>query len=125
MSEHEESFVPLQEHDRVARGSIVKIAILSVVIMAASLVAAWELLETGRRRDLAEHQPTRPAPTTIGTVEQTLVLEGRRGTKLRAEQRASLDRWGWVDRDAGVARIPIDRAMDLVAADAGAWETAR
>jgi len=33
---------------------------------------------------------------------------------LRDAQRRELAGWGWVDRDAGIARIPIDRAMDLV-----------
>lgn len=42
------------------------------------------------------------------------------GIALREEKRRSLDQYGWVDRDAGIARIPIERAMDLVAADGGA-----
>jgi hypothetical protein len=33
---------------------------------------------------------------------------------LRDAQRRELAGWGWGDRDAGIARIPIDRAMDLV-----------
>lgn len=33
----------------------------------------------------------------------------------RAEQDARLDRYTWVDRRAGLARIPIERAMALVA----------
>ena len=35
--------------------------------------------------------------------------------RLRARENALLDGYGWVDRGAGVARIPIDRAMDLLA----------
>ena len=34
---------------------------------------------------------------------------------LRASEDAALHGYGWVDRRAGVARIPIERAMDLVA----------
>jgi|SRR5688500_3526743 len=33
---------------------------------------------------------------------------------LRAKQRAVLDGYGWVDKDAGVARIPIEDAMRMV-----------
>jgi hypothetical protein len=33
---------------------------------------------------------------------------------LRRDEQAALGRYGWVDRRAGVARIPIDRAMDLL-----------
>jgi hypothetical protein len=34
---------------------------------------------------------------------------------LRASEDAALRGYGWLDREAGVARIPIERAMDLVA----------
>ncbi len=34
---------------------------------------------------------------------------------LRAQEDAILGTYGWVDRNAGVVRIPIDRAIDLVA----------
>lgn len=32
----------------------------------------------------------------------------------RAEQETELNSYGWIDRKAGVVRIPIDRAMELV-----------
>lgn len=35
-----------------------------------------------------------------------------RETRLRED--AALNQYGWVDREQGVVRIPIDRAMDLV-----------
>ncbi len=35
--------------------------------------------------------------------------------RLRAHEDAVLKSYGWSDRDAGVVRIPIDRAMDLLA----------
>lgn len=34
---------------------------------------------------------------------------------LRAEESERLERYAWVDRRKGVVRIPIDRAMDLIA----------
>jgi hypothetical protein len=36
--------------------------------------------------------------------------------KMRTDERVSLSTYGWVDRKGGVARIPIERAMDLLAA---------
>ena len=36
--------------------------------------------------------------------------------RLKAQQRAQLTGYGWVDGDRGLARIPIERAMDLIAA---------
>lgn len=35
--------------------------------------------------------------------------------QMRAEEDAQLHNYGWVDRQAGIATIPIDRAMDLLA----------
>ena len=37
------------------------------------------------------------------------------GQRLRAEEDATLTTYGWVDRKAGVARIPIDRAIEILA----------
>lgn len=35
---------------------------------------------------------------------------------LRGQQIQKLNSYGWIDRSTGIARIPIDRAMDLVVA---------
>lgn len=37
-----------------------------------------------------------------------------------AAVRAHLDTYDWVDRDAGIVRIPINRAIDVLATDASA-----
>ncbi len=34
--------------------------------------------------------------------------------KLRAEEEEILTTYGWVDKDRGIARVPIDRAMELL-----------
>ena len=34
--------------------------------------------------------------------------------QLRRRERELLDSYGWVDRDAGIVRIPIERAIDIV-----------
>jgi hypothetical protein len=36
-------------------------------------------------------------------------------TSLLAEQRAKINRYGWLDRENGVVAIPIDRAIELTA----------
>lgn len=35
--------------------------------------------------------------------------------RLREDEREVIDGYGWVDRGAGIVRIPVDRAIDLVA----------
>jgi len=45
---------------------------------------------------------------------------------LRAEEKAILEEYGWVDRGAGVVRVPIERAMELLVerqSDVGAETT--
>jgi hypothetical protein len=34
---------------------------------------------------------------------------------MRAAEDAALDSYGWVDKDAGIVRIPVDRAMEILA----------
>jgi len=41
----------------------------------------------------------------------------------RAAEKARLEGWGWVDQGAGIAHIPVDRAIDLYAAQAAAAPT--
>lgn len=43
----------------------------------------------------------------------------------RAQQRQRLDRYAWVDRGAGIAQIPIERAMTLLVAEHAAPATPR
>lgn len=37
--------------------------------------------------------------------------------KLQSQQLATLESYGWVDRDKGLVRIPVSRAMDLMVKD--------
>lgn len=43
---------------------------------------------------------------------------------VRAQQLELLNSYGWVDREKGLVRIPIDRAMELVVADPNAGAAA-
>ncbi len=104
-----------QSPDHVDRRTTMAVTIASILITGVALVVAWGLLEAWGHKPRVAPPPM--SPRTIGTLEQTLVLHTKRGLVLRAEQEASLHRWEWADRDAGVARIPIEEAMDLLAAE--------
>jgi hypothetical protein len=45
--------------------------------------------------------------------------------RLRAEQQEQMNSYGWVDEKAGVVRVPIDRAMDLVVEESAGRESGR
>lgn len=76
-------------------------------------VAAWLLLLSalGPRAHLP--QPER-APAAIQAVRQTLITVELPGQRLFQQQREALDRFGWVDREAGVVQIPVDEAARLL-----------
>lgn len=117
-----EGFLVRQASDRVGTRSIVIVAAIGVLVtLFASAVPAW-LLE--RRGELVLDAPARSmdapvAPREIDIVDQTLLESGDAVVHTRAEQRERLERYGWVDRDAGVVHIPIARAMDLVVQERG------
>lgn len=50
----------------------------------------------------------------IGLVEQQQFPLAVRGERARARDLQRLGSTGWIDRDAGIAHIPIDEAMRLV-----------
>jgi len=60
--------------------------------------------------------PPEASDSKIGLVEQQLFTRVERGERARARDRERLASYGWVDRKAGVAHIPVDQAMRLVAA---------
>ena len=106
-----EEFQVQQEADVIRGGRLLVITLLTVIVGALGVLAA---------RLLNPHAPGQ-APQRVasgaafqaGTPERSLIERSERGLALQAEQRSKLDQYGWVDRDAGVARIPIERAIDL------------
>jgi hypothetical protein len=100
------------EEDRIPRRAVVVTSVIALAIIVVAVFVADGLLRSeAPARDAAA--PVR-ATAQIGIVEQTLLAESRRGLDERARQRASLATFGWADRARGLAKIPIERAMDLV-----------
>jgi hypothetical protein len=102
------------EDDHVSTGKIVGVGVASLVIFfVASLLTVMYL--RGRQ---SEHGPMSTPPelgqSKIGMVEQQLFDVAVRGLRDRDERRERLRSYGWVNRDAGVAHMPIERAMELV-----------
>ena len=60
-------------------------------------------------------QPNIPVTRARGFPQPRLLTKpGASLAELRAAEDADLNSYGWVDRNAGIARIPIDRAMQLL-----------
>ena len=102
-----------QAPDAIAERKIAAVTAAALIITVIALVVAWVLLERWGQAPRRAESPA--APATIGMLEQTLILHTERGIALRKKSSAELQRWGWADRDAGVAQIPIESAIDVLA----------
>ncbi len=95
--------------------AVLWIALTLVVVVVLSAAALGGLvglfqLETGRApvSPLARVELRPPAPRLDAHPAATLAAVRKRET-------AALEGYGWVDRSAGIARIPIEQAMRLLA----------
>jgi hypothetical protein len=113
--ERQEEFAPRVERDRVPPKAFWWTCAVTVTIVVASVFISSRLLRSWIRLVPEGAPGPAHADAQIGLVEQTLILTTRRGLDQQARQREGLRHFGWVDRQNGIAEIPIDRAMDLVA----------
>jgi len=87
-----------------------------VVLLAGSLVLmgwlfgvfAGKPLGRGRSAPIAETRPYPPAPRLQAAPTRDM-------QKMRRTESTRLQGYGWIDQTAGIARIPIDQAMELLA----------
>ena len=92
------------------------LALVMIVVLAALwiLLAHWKTRQTARDprpSPLAEANAPRLPPEPRLQAAPVKDMD-----ELRARETSTLTSYGWVDRQAGVARIPIDRAIDLLLA---------
>jgi hypothetical protein len=71
---------------------------------------------------LFKHEHPSPEPPSRITDPHPIAPEPRLQTndqadleKFRAAEEEKLNSYGWVNKEAGIIRIPIERAMDLIA----------
>lgn len=110
------------EPDRVWVGLIVRFAVLLAVVSLVTMVGVWGLFRFLEARTRATE--ARPSPVEAEqprTAEQRLPPEPRLEidpraslARLRAAEDERLTSYGWVDKPAGVVRIPVERAMELM-----------
>jgi hypothetical protein len=89
-------------------GAVMLLLLLGLV----SAGAVWRYLA---RHKPAEHPPPIALEREALFPEPRLQLAPREDLRaLRAWEEAALNSYGWIDRTAGVVRLPIERAMDLI-----------
>ena len=103
------------EHTDVNAWAVGKFAIALVLVGVASLGLLAGLFHYLQSIDQGHPNPKTTAVTLppAPTLEATPVLDLK---AIRAAEDETLNSYGWVDQSKGVVRIPISRAIDLLAA---------
>ena len=96
---------------------IVYSAAALLVGLAVVLAGATWVFKTFVKHDEREQViRSEVQPVQVGPREPKLQINPEQeNQEYLAEQRQTLSTFGWVDQGSGIARIPIDRAMDIVA----------
>ena len=96
---------------------VARVGLALATVIALALLVTYGLFRYFYRGETR----TRPLPSPLSytrepTPEPRLSIEPGKDLKtLRSEEDAMLKSYGWIDRDKGVVRIPIDRAIELLA----------
>jgi hypothetical protein len=97
---------------------IVQFGIALAIATVGIQLALWGLF---RMFDVREKRKDRPVPPIVAANLHRLPPQPRLEPNplaprraLRATEEALLNSYGWIDRNAGIARIPIDRAMEIL-----------
>jgi hypothetical protein len=110
---------PVHRHERTdvdTRYIAAFAAILAAVVLALYVVTWWVFNEFAAHVSQAHvEQPPAPLGNPPLFPAPRLQVDPQRDLEqLRESERELLDSYGWIDRPAGLARIPIDRAIDIV-----------
>lgn len=104
----------MERHENQRNGIIAVAGLLSGLAIVVVLIAGNAYFERMKYEKIYTRQLSAPNPAL---------------QQLRAEEEANLGSYGWVEEEAGTVRLPIERAMELVAREAeteggdGAGET--
>ena len=119
MSNHDTADV-VQAQQHMSWPWIIGVGVASMLIFAVATVWSTHILNVTR----AEMQPDGPPPLPkqvdqyeVGIVNQRVFALDQRAAQKRLQQMERLRSYGWVDREAGVAHIPIDEAMKMFLAE--------
>jgi hypothetical protein len=110
-----DEYEPRAEADLISGRTFWGASAVSAVVLCASTLVAGALLHLWSRGSVRDLAPAPTAPPQIGIVEQSAILDTRRGLDEQARQRESLRGYGWRDRQHHIVKLPIERAMDLAA----------
>lgn len=118
---HDRSYEAGVDREISLKGIAYTGAVLALIVVIFAALMWW--LSIGLRAKLESADP--PPPVLPQARIQELPPKPRLQTSpeedlriLRAEENEVLNGYGWVDESSGLARVPIERAMEMIAAGA-------
>jgi hypothetical protein len=110
---------PRRDHER-SDVDVRAIALFGAGLIVLGVLIHFSLgamLNVYTERQASHVGSTRPLSDTLGRTSQPAlqVSPEEELAKLRSAEESVLTSYGWVDRKAGIVRIPIARAIDLLA----------
>jgi hypothetical protein len=89
------------------------------VILLAAALAFW-MVQSATKRHSARQTPRPPAQAREGAPEPRLQVQGFNDLReMRKAEESLLNTYSWLDREKGLVRIPVERAMELLAKKEG------
>jgi hypothetical protein len=105
---------PPQRDDLPARKVLLGLAAL-LTLFSLTVAATLPLERRGAPQRVREVQlPPDFGRPEVGLVDQEPFSMDRRARERRERQQRVLSTYGWVDREAGVIHVPVDRAVELL-----------
>lgn len=117
---------PRQEEPRIADPTyqdrdlklnvVMTVVIICLVVTALTFVAMSRMFSSYRKRYAAREQQVSPLAKER-VVPRTVLLQVNEAADFeayRASEDAVKNQYAWMDRDAGIVRIPVYRAMERV-----------
>jgi hypothetical protein len=108
------------EPESLPHAMILRIGLATLMVGAALCFTTYLLMRARVRTvrpgfDFPER--ALPPPHEVATIRQELFQIANPGADLYDQQRALLDRFGWVDEKKRLIHVPIETAIDLVVRD--------
>jgi hypothetical protein len=117
MSDTEPSANSGYETSDVSPGTLLAWVGFLAAVLVLSIVTAWVLFDVFAERAVRRDprvSPLAPAESQVPPEPRLLVNEHHDLVVVRKQEQELLDTYGWVDKERGIVRIPIARAMELV-----------
>ncbi len=106
-----------QEEDRVPSKRIAIALGATIALIIVCLIWVWAVMKPFVSEAVGKPRTPRPQVDPVASssdVDRTLYSWTGFASQLLTKKAAELESWRWVDKSAGVVRIPIEKAMQIV-----------